>query len=243
METSSLTESGDRPAQENAPSRRRRLILTVLILSIAIFLYANLPLAEWMTNFDLYVESLGPAGPPLYVIGFAISVALFLPVLPFSLGAGALFGFWTGLLVALLGTTGGASLSFLLARTFLREQVERRMTRRPTFRALDRAITQSGGRIVFLTRLAPIFPFSIINMAYGLTGVRTRSYVAATALGMIPTSGVFVFLGSTAVDLAEPEEDAIQTSLKIASVVVTLVVIVLLTRFAQKAIREADIQT
>lgn len=231
------------PTQGNSRNQRKRLIQTGLALALAVFLYANLPLAEWMANFDLYVATLGPAGPPLYGAGFAISVALFLPVLPFSLGAGALFGFWTGLIVAILGTTGGASLSFLLARTLLRAQVEKRISHHPTFHALDRAITQSGGRIVFMTRLAPIFPFSIINMAYGLTGVRTKIYVGATALGMIPTSAVFVFLGSTAADLATPEEDMIQTSLKIVGAVVTLIVIVLLTRFAQKAIREADIET
>ena len=238
-----MMKPADPATQGNSRNQRRRLVLTGLALAVTVFLYVNLPLSEWMTNFDLYVATLGPAGPPLYGAGFAISVALFLPVLPFSLGAGALFGFWTGLIVAVLGTTGGASLSFLLSRTLLRTQVEKRMAHHPTFHALDRAITQSGGRIVFLTRLAPIFPFSIINMAYGLTGVRPRIYVVATALGMIPTSAVFVFLGSTAADLASPEEDMIQTSLKIAGAVVTVIVIVLLTRFAQKAIREADIQT
>lgn len=231
---------------DQAPSRggnKKRIVLTSAGLVILAFLYMNLPVSEWMVDFDLYVSELGPAGPPLYVAGFAISVVLFLPVLPFSLGAGALFGFSTGLIVALSGATIGASLSFLLSRTLLRNQVEKRMTRHPTFHALDRAITHSGGRIVFLTRLAPIFPFSIINMAYGLTGVRGRSYVVATAIGLVPTSAVFTFLGSSAADLATPEEDMIQTSLKIAGVVVTLIVIVLLTRFAQKAIREADIPT
>ncbi|MEE3329077.1 MAG: TVP38/TMEM64 family protein, partial [Myxococcota bacterium] len=209
-----MTTPADQPAHGSTRSRRRRVVLSVLGLAILAFLYANLPLSEWMTNFDLYVANLGPTGPPLYGAGFAISVALFLPVLPFSLGAGALFGFWTGLTVALFGTTGGATLSFLLSRTLLRDQVEKRMAHHPTFHALDRAITRSGGQIVFLTRLAPIFPFSIINMAYGLTGVRPQTYVIATGLGMIPTSAVFVFLGATAADLATPEEDMLQTSLK-----------------------------
>lgn len=227
---------------EKPRSRKTRMILSGVGLVGIALLYSHLPLSDWMTRFDLYVESLGLAGPPLYAAGFALSVALFLPVLPFSLGAGALFGFWIGLLVALVGTTSGASLSFIVSRTLLREQVESRLAHHPTFHALDRAISQSGGRIVFLTRLAPIFPFSIINMAYGLTGVPTRSYMIATGLGMIPTSAVFVFLGFTAVDLASPEEDMIQTGLKVVGALVTVVVVVLLTRFAQKAIREADIE-
>ena len=235
-------QSATPPTPKSPRSQKTRLVLTGLGLVILALLYSYLPLSEWMTRFDLYVESLGLAGPPLYAAGFAISVALFLPVLPFSLGAGALFGFWTGLIVALIGTTSGASLSFIVARTLLRDQVESRLAHHPTFHALDRAISQTGGRIVFLTRLAPIFPFSIINMAYGLTGVPTRNYVIATGLGMIPTSAVFVFLGSTAADLASPEEDMIRTSLKVAGAVVTIVVIVLLTRFAQKAIRDADIE-
>ncbi|MAI78478.1 MAG: hypothetical protein CL917_06040 [Deltaproteobacteria bacterium] len=217
-------------------------ILGLFLLIAAIVLYRNLPLAIWMSNFNAYVSELGPLGPVLYALGFAASVALFLPVLPLSLGAGALFGLWIGFAVALVGATTGATISFLLARTLLRELVKKKIMKRSIFQALDKAISKSGGRVVFLTRLSPIIPFAIINLAYGLTGVRSKAYVLATCLGLIPTSLIFTFLGSTAVDVADPEQDMIRTGLQIAGAVATVIVAVLLTRFARKAILDAGIE-
>jgi len=51
------------------------------------------------------------------------------------------------------------------------------------FVALDKAIAKEGAKIVFLVRLSPVFPFTYINYAFGLTGVRTWPYVLASSSG------------------------------------------------------------
>lgn len=222
--------------------RTRTIVVAVLLIGLAIGLSQAFPLMEWLANFDAYVARLGPAGPFLYASAFAVAVTIFFPVIPFAIGAGALFGFWMGCLVALVGTTLGATLSFGLARTLLRKQAEQITTGRPSFNALDRAITRSGARIVFLTRLAPIFPFALINLAYGLTGISSRAYVAATAAGILPMMAAVTYLGATAAKVVTAEEDQLRTGLQIAGAVVSVIVAVLIARFAQRAIREAGVE-
>ncbi|MFP8872996.1 MAG: TVP38/TMEM64 family protein [Myxococcota bacterium] len=231
-----------RPEQTERWSRTRAIAVGGVVVGVAIALSQTVPLMEWMANFDAYVTELGPTGPLVYAAGSAVGVTIFLPAIPLAIGAGALFGFWMGCLVALVATTSGATLSFLLARTLLRKQVEEMTRGRRSFNALDQAITRSGARIVFLTRLAPIFPFSIINLAYGVTGIRTRAYVPSTAVGIVPTMVACAYLGATAADVASTEEAQIRSGLQIAGAIASVIVAVLLARFAKKAIREAGVE-
>lgn len=234
------TEARAKPVQRSV--RIRAIVLGAILLGVVVVVYQASPVTEWLGVFDAYVQQLGPSGPLIYGFATAVGVVIFLPVIPLAIGSGALFGFWLGGLVAVSGTTLGATVSFGLGRTLLRKQVEQRAEGRPSFTALDRAITRSGARIVFLTRLAPIFPFSIINLAYGLTGVRPRDYILATATGILPILLSVTYLGATAADVATAEEDRIRTVLQIIGAVVSVVVAVLLARFAQRAVREAGVE-
>ena len=115
-----------------------------------------------------------------------VCVTLFVPASILTLGAGAIYGLGVGVGVVLAGATLGATISFLLARTLLRDRIEHMTRGNARFRALDRAIAKEGTKIVFLVRLAPVFPFTYINYAFGLTGVATLPYVVASLVGMTP---------------------------------------------------------
>src|SRR5690606_7369545 len=138
----------------------------------------------------------------LYALVYAACVVLFVPASILTLGAGAIYGVAVGVGVVLVGASLGATLAFLLARTLLRDRVEQMTRDNARFRALDRAIAKEGAKIVFLVRLAPIFPFTYINYAFGLTGVRTPAYVLASVVGMIPGTFAYVYLGATAATAA-----------------------------------------
>ena len=99
-------------------------------------------------------------------------------------------------------STLGATLAFLLGRSFARDWVGARLATMPRFAALDQAIAERGAVVVFLTRLAPIFPFNLLNYALGLTQIRLRQYVLASWLGMMPGTLLYVYLGSIASDLS-----------------------------------------
>ena len=66
------------------------------------------------------------------------------------------------------------------------------------FAAVDEAVAHEGWKIVALTRLSPLFPFKLLNYAFGLTSVRVRDYVVASWAGTLPGTIVYVYLGSLA---------------------------------------------
>lgn len=196
---------------------------------------------ELLHSFQGWVIGLGPLGWVLYALVYAVCCVLFVPASILTLGAGALYGLGTGTAVVLAGATLGATLSFLLAKSVLRKKIERMTVGNAKFQALDRAIGKEGAKIVFLVRLAPVFPFTYINYAFGLTGVKTLPYVVASFFGMIPGTFAYVYLGSAAAGAASGEADTTKKIVQIAGALVALVVTIFVARVATKAIGSAGI--
>jgi uncharacterized membrane protein YdjX (TVP38/TMEM64 family) len=196
---------------------------------------------ELLRSFQGWVVGLGPLGWVLYALVYALCCVAFVPASILTLGAGALYGLGTGTAVVLVGATLGASLSFLLAKSVLRKRIEKMTSGNAKFQALDRAIGKEGAKIVFLVRLAPVFPFTYINYAFGLTGVRTLPYVVASFFGMIPGTFAYVYLGSAAAGAASGEVDSTKKIVQIAGAVVALIVTIFVARVATKAIKSAGV--
>jgi uncharacterized membrane protein YdjX (TVP38/TMEM64 family) len=148
------------------------------------------PLAEIRT----WVRSAGWAGPVLYAVGFTAVSLTPAPATVLTVGAGALFGWWIGLPVALAGALGGAYLGFGLARLLGRAAVHGlvggRMAR------LDGVLCRRGLLAVIIIRLVPTGPFAVVNTACGLSSVSARHYVLGTAVGMLPGIAAFVAVGA-----------------------------------------------
>jgi pyruvate/2-oxoglutarate dehydrogenase complex dihydrolipoamide dehydrogenase (E3) component len=145
--------------------------------------------------------------------------------------------------VVVLGANLGALCSFLLARGFLREKVAAWAGSHPKFRPLDQAIGRQGFKMVLLTRLSPIFPFVLLNYFLGLTAVRTGAYVAGNVLGMLPATFLFVYIGAAARDALDGQEqsaDPYMQLLKYVGLAATIGVVVIVTRIARRALREAE---
>ena len=187
------------------------------------------------------MHDLGPAGWLIYAVVYAACVVLFVPASILTLGAGAIYGVGVGVAVVLVGATLGAVLSFLLARTLLRERIEHMTQDNARFRALDRAIAKEGAKIVFLVRLAPVFPFTYINYAFGLTGVATLPYVVASLVGMTPATFAYVYLGSAAAHAATGASTT-RTVVQVIGAVAAIVATVFVARIAARAIREAGVE-
>ncbi len=218
-----------------------RIGIGVALLAGIVILVRVLPVGEWLGQFQAWVTGLGRLGYLLYALVYAVCCVLFVPASVLTLGAGAIYGVARGAGVVLVGATLGATLSFLLARTVLRAKVEGMTAGNARFRALDRAIGKEGAKIVFLVRLAPVFPFTYINYAFGLTGVRTAPYVLASFFGMIPGTFAYVYLGSAAANAATGEMDATRKIIQIAGAVVALIVTIFVARIATRAIRQAGV--
>ncbi len=191
-----------------------------------------------LQQFIDYVRGLGAIGYVVYTLGYAI-VGLFVPASILTIGAGALFGIVGGSIVVAIGATLAATFAFLLARTVLRKRIERMVARNPKFVAVDRAIAREGAKIVVLVRLAAVFPFLFVNYAFGLTGIGTLRYIAATFLGILPGTIAFVYIG--AAGAAAATQSKTKTIFTIVGAVIALAVSIYVGRIAHRAIQRAGI--
>ena len=224
--------------------KANRAILVILVLGATVAGILFLPVREWFMHFESYVQSLGAVGPVVVVLVYILCTVLFIPGSALTIGSGTLFGLTTGFIVVFLGANLGALSAFLLARTLLRDKVANWAAANPKFRSLDQAIGKQGFKMVLLTRLSPVFPFVLLNYFLGLTAVRTGSYVLANLIGMLPATFLFVYIGAAARDALAGEMDGsagfYQQILKYVGLLATVAVVVVVTRIARKALREAE---
>lgn len=217
------------------------LLVLLLVLGFGFFF---LPLGNWFLLAQGTIEALGVAGPLVVILAYIVFTVLLIPGSALTLGAATLFGFWRGLLVVLAGANLGALCSFLLARTLLHQRVQQWAAANPKFAALNRAIGQNGFKMVFLARLSPVFPFTLLNYLIGLTTVRVTSYTLANALGMLPGAFLYVYLGATARDALAGQTASrttwLQLALKLVGLLATIAVVALITRAAQQALVQAE---
>jgi uncharacterized membrane protein YdjX (TVP38/TMEM64 family) len=131
-----------------------------------------------------------------FVAIYVVQTAFSLPgAAVLSLAAGAIFGVLSGTLFVLIGATIGSILAFLVSRTLLREWVTRKFGGR--MEAIDSGIRESGLSYLLFLRLVPAFPFWLVNLACGITGIPLRTYALGTLVGILPGSFVFTNAGAS----------------------------------------------
>ncbi|HXC28550.1 MAG TPA: TVP38/TMEM64 family protein [Stellaceae bacterium] len=134
-----------------------------------------------------------------YVAFYAGVTALSLPgAMLMTIAGGFLFGPWLGALYALIGATAGASAEFLAARAGLSEFADKAG---PRVQGLTAGFRDDALSYLLVLRLVPVFPFWLVNLVAGASGMRLPVYVAATFLGMIPGALVYAGIGSGVSDM------------------------------------------
>lgn len=139
-------------------------------------------------------QEFGAVGLAGLALIFALGALSFLPRFTFYAIGGLVFGF-AAIPAAVIGTTAGAAIAFLLARSILRTRFMRAMETRPRWRAILAAVDAEGWRLVFLFRISSPLPGGLINYLFGLTGIGLAPYVIATATGLLAPVTLFVSLG------------------------------------------------
>ncbi len=223
------------------PSSLFRIVtLAVLIVSIGASLFL-LPTQEYLSQFLAWVQRIGPWGAVLLGAAYIPAALLFVPGSLLTLGAGFALGVGLGTVAVSIGSTLGASAAFLAGRTLARGFIEAKISHNPRFRAIDQAVKHEGFKIVLLTRLSPVFPFNLLNYAFGLTPVSLRDYFLASWLGMLPGTVMYVYLGSAAKNLADLAAGKVeggtgQQVLFGVGLLATVAVTVAVTRVAKRAL-------
>ena len=145
-----------------------------------------------------WISDLGPWGPVFFIVFYILATVLFLPGLIPTMAAGVLFGVIRGTLLVSISSISGATLAFLIGRYLAREWVAAMIRGNQKFEAIDAAVAEEGWKIVGLTRLSPVFPFNLLNYAFGLTQVSLKDYFLASWIGMLPGTVMYVYIGSLA---------------------------------------------
>ena len=143
------------------------------------FYYQENPLLVLVTYFGIYLAS----------AAFSIPGALIL-----SLAGGALFGLTLGTLVVSFASTIGATIAMLISRYLLGDFVKKRFALQ--MMKINSGMLKEGAFYLFTLRLLPAVPFFAINLAMGLTRLKTLTFFWVSQLGMLPATLVYVNAGS-----------------------------------------------
>lgn len=178
--------------------------LVTLIAAVAIALVPrSLALTEAVAAGTQWVHNSGGMGIIGFVATYVIATVLLIPGSVLTVAAGFTYGLGWGVVLVVPTAILSATIAFLVGRTLARDRVTRRFGKARRFQMIDRAVEQRGAAIVTLLRLSPVFPFVVLNYVLSISKIRTKTYVVASALGMLPGTTLFVYLGSLAGTAAE----------------------------------------
>jgi uncharacterized membrane protein YdjX (TVP38/TMEM64 family) len=172
-----------------------------IALAIGAFFYFDLgrflslaALKENRDSLSAFTEANFAAAMGIFVVAYAIVTGLSLPgAVILTLAGGFLFGAVPATVLVNIGATTGATLAFLTARYLLRDTVERKFG--TSLGPLQEGFAKNAFSYLLTLRLIPLFPFFVVNLVSGLTRVSVGTYVAATAIGIIPGSFVYAYAG------------------------------------------------
>jgi uncharacterized membrane protein YdjX (TVP38/TMEM64 family) len=142
---------------------------------------------------EAWVGHLGSWGPLIFVGIYCLAPALFLPGSVLTLAGGALFGPVYGALLSLVGATVGATVAFLIARYLAEAWVEQKVSGR--LQDIKEGVEREGWRFVAFVRLVPLFPFNLLNYAFGLTRISIYTFTLTSFITMAPGALAYAYLG------------------------------------------------
>ena len=216
-----------------------KAIVLVALLLVCIVLVTVLDVRQYLATFIESIEGLGFSGKLIFGAIYALATILFVPGSILTLGAGALFGLGTGIVVVALGATVGACGAFVVGKYFMHGWITSLVGKYPRFQSVYDAIGREGGKIIFFLRLSPIFPFNASNYLYSLTAVRFLPYTLATFLGILPGTVMYVYFGTLLGSLADVNQARERTTIEWVLYGVGLVATVFITIYATRIARKA----
>lgn len=222
-------------AMQSSPWPRRALFALLAGLAIVLVWQFGARVAQELPRFVDWVRSLGPWGPVAFISGYALAVVFAVPGSILTLAAGTVFGVVEGTAYVFIAATLGANLCFLIGRYVARDWVAKRIAGDARFNAIDRAVGHAGRKIVFLLRLAPAFPFNLLNYGFPLTRVRFVDHFVGS-FGMLPATFLYVYLGSVGGDVLSGAINGPKT----AVLAVTAILVFFAVRIARRALDDAS---
>ena len=223
-----------------------RYFLVAALVTIMIVAAKHFNIQAIIRTALMWVDNIGTWKPIAFVVIYNLATVLFVPGSIVSMGGGALFGVFWGSIYVFIASTLGATSAFMIGRYLSRHWVAKQLESHPKFKAIDEAVAKEGFKIVFLTRLSPVFPFNLLNYAFGVTQVSLKDYFLGS-FGMIPGSVMYVYFGSLVYDCAligttiqptTPQAEAVKWVMRIVGLIATVTVTVYIAQIAKKALEK-----
>jgi uncharacterized membrane protein YdjX (TVP38/TMEM64 family) len=150
-------------------------------------------------RIEAWVHGFGALGP-LVLVAIEAGTVVFTPVptVPIDIAGGLAFGVFPGTLYVLTGAMIGATIDFYLARRLGRGFVERKLGRR-VMESIDSVAIRMGAKLIFFTRLCPLFNFKWVSYAAGLTRIPYRTYAVWSLLGTLGPTIAILYVGEVLV--------------------------------------------
>lgn len=180
------------------------LVLCFALLGIFCWYVGTLITPQELQSALLHLGNWASFG---YIGLFTLLPAFFFPVAVLALAGGLLFGLWWGSLYTFVGAVLNCTLMFFLARYAGREKIEILVRKKLSPRWQERLSGLAGKQgfaLLIVLRLIPAVPYNLINYAFGLTAMPFRTYLAASAIGIIPGTLAFINIGDKALDPTSP---------------------------------------
>ena len=222
-ETPSIeTERGGSPVNKFVP-------LGVLAAGIAAFFALGLDqyvsfeaLREHREVLANFVADNPLVAPLAFMVIYAVVVAFSLPGgAIMTIAGGFLFGTVLGTAWVVLSATLGATILFVIAKTSLGDLL--RAKAGPWLKKMENGFKENALSYLLVLRLIPLFPFFVVNLVPAFLGVRLRTYVIGTLLGIVPGSFVFATVGAGLGSIFDSNEAFTATGILTPEIVTALV--------------------
>jgi uncharacterized membrane protein YdjX (TVP38/TMEM64 family) len=214
----------------------------VALLLVVAIVIAGDEIRIHLAAIETWISGLGPWGIVAFVALYVAATTLLFPESVLSIAAGALFGFAWGIALSTLAALLAAALQYALARWLVRARVERALSTRPSLAAIERAVSRQELRLQVLLRLTPLNP-ATTSYLLGAAGVRFTGFMLA-CLAIVPHLLIEVYFGYAGRHVAHLAGGGRQAvylhdAMIIGGLAVVMVVLVLVSRMAHKAVLEA----
>ena len=220
-------------------SNRNRVLIGVGVLIALLALWYFLPVKEWLDAFRGWIEDLGALGVVAFVGLYVIITVVMGPAAGLTLIAGLVYGVW-GFPLVVGAATLAATTAFLIGRYIAQDRVAKMGENNDKLKALNKAVSEEGWKVVGLMRLSPVFPFGLQNYLFSVTNLGLVPFVLATAIGIMPGTALYVYIGS--LGQAEGGGGVLQWVLLGAGLIATFAVVWLITKKARQALEEMNLE-
>ena len=180
--------------------KSKKYLYLVALLALVIYFYNNNSLFEKIildniVNLEDYYIQNPVFFMFIYFIVYIVLTTLSIPVaLVLGLLSGFIFDLYSAIILISFASSFGATAAMLISRYLISDYINRKFLNEISL--IDNEVNKHGAYYLFALRMSPIFPFFVINAAFGITKIKTLTFYLISQLGMLPGTIIIILIGS-----------------------------------------------